>query len=162
MCVFDCTVSACLIVNLNTWIIKFPLLVVVLAAEFPLFWYDRMKNVKTSCSPSKLHILLLCRLNRCVCVCVCARTHACMCVCVCLFIIMLVDHDPSNFCHFDDIVFNTYYIHSESFFFFLNISPLSVLFFASFLNFFFCCLSIFLHPKKTIFLSNFPCVSSHW
>ena len=41
---------------------------------------------------------------------------------------------------------------------------LSVLFFASF---FFCCLSIFLHPKKTIFVESacmllFPCVSSHW
>ena len=43
-------------------------------------------------------------------------------------------------------------------------SFLSVLFFASF---FFCCLSLFLHPQKTNFVERawvllFPCVSSHW
>ena len=32
----------------------------------------------------------------------------------------------------------------------------------SFASFLFCCLSLFLHPKKTIFVLLFPCVSSHW
>ena len=44
----------------------------------------------------------------------------CVCVCVCVYNyhIMWVDHVPSDFRHFDDIVFNTYdHIHSESFFF---------------------------------------------
>ena len=48
--------------------------------------------------------------------------------------------------------------------FFYISSFLSVQFFASF---FFCCLSLFLHPKKTIFVESmcvllFSCASSHW